>query len=1477
MNKDLDDRLIPNGEYRDAQNISVGKSEEDDIGALETVLGNVLMTATGLISPTLPSDMTVIGYLADEYSDKIYIFSTNYTDSYPNTQPTYTPSNKRCIIYAFSPGATNADVIVDNVFLNFSTTNPIQASLIENLLFFTDNRNAPRKVNVDPESGISGYYTNEDQLSVAKYNPYLPIKMFKKATGVVVASPAPTTTTFVVSKNINILAGMSVMSTSSTGTVKVASYDYVTVVSAIESGSSPNEITTVTLSSPITAPVAGDIFTFLISTMTNKSSDTTWPGDPDYLESKFVRFSYRYRFDDGEYSLMAPFTQIAYIPKQKGYFINGDEDDAYRSTILGWMENNVNNVELLITLPCLFNQLNSDFKISSIDILYKESDGTSIKVLENLNLSSIQPDTVDNIFSYNYQSRKPYKTLPSDQTTRVYDVVPVRALSQETAGNRIIYGNFRNAYTAPGSIEYDVQVGDKGGKSSTSWVEYPNHSLKQNRNYQVGFVLSDKYGRTSPVILSSVRTSQPNLGSTLFSAYNSVSSNIKAWLGDTLQVSVTQAITSTSNEYPDFTEGRPGLYAIPTNVTGFAITSAPTAISDTQYQFTLDNSNTPSNVTVPVQGDYLRGEYIDYVKVGTVTNDGATPPRYTVPTDGRVNSSYSNNTTLGTAADIKFAYNINPIGWYSYKVVLKQTEQEYYNVYLPGILNGYPAIKSGGIAFPQNEDNKTANIVLINDNINKVPRDLNEVSDQQRQFRSSVQLHGRVENNSATTNIQFFPGILTDTAVSIATSDDSNMNYDNLSTSVPNVSNPPGGQDNLYQIDSKPLIARLSTSKTIGSLTNAMRPFLSIYETDPVDSLLDIFWETNTAGLIADLNADVRTGSDEPVAFTADNFQFLESDTAGHALTDPFWPVSSEGVVFNGSYPTEIISAYYTSVRTGNLQIQLGSANSLFDIIQDGTTRSYTIKLKKLATFVNDSDSKDIYSFFIKILVTSNTLATGATPTLTISSVKLENVAPSFTQSTLPTISITVDEGGNPMPGQNTTAVNGSADALQNQTDLHWSIVSGNPTGTNGNPAFQIEPRTANGKTGGFISQTPTNNAPSGSHTLVLKVQDAFDSNNQAGTGSKSSPNKNQIINIGPIQANTTIRSGCQTGPIDMLSPAGSQQALRTKYNAQYGISGIFYVADGTFTSSSPASGYALTDLPTGVVPSTAQTGDASETNTMFKLGSALSKGTLSLSLNANMTWTANLPSSGLEGEVYWEVYHRTNSSSSWASIADLNNTILDNTANGGKGLKMLLETDASAGAGGVGTYYKQFVLAYNQVGEYLVVANDAKNTIAPAQLNSLAVWVNSNDLYYSTCVIENGVDFAPTVNPSNSGVVQSYQYKIGTSADGGNSFFCPSVISSTTYGYSHVPYGKYVTQFYSTSALTSTISFADAGGGVSNYRAFITHGSSPYHGTDSGTTRFFFSSRFVATTAKVYEPNPWSQNFVQACSTFYGYPRSIS
>ena len=40
LNKDLDARLLPNGEYRDANNVQISKSEGPNVGSLENVLGN---------------------------------------------------------------------------------------------------------------------------------------------------------------------------------------------------------------------------------------------------------------------------------------------------------------------------------------------------------------------------------------------------------------------------------------------------------------------------------------------------------------------------------------------------------------------------------------------------------------------------------------------------------------------------------------------------------------------------------------------------------------------------------------------------------------------------------------------------------------------------------------------------------------------------------------------------------------------------------------------------------------------------------------------------------------------------------------------------------------------------------------------------------------------------------------------------------------------------------------------------------------------------------------------------------------------------------------------------------------------------------------------------------------------------------------------------------------------------------------------
>ena len=43
MNKSLDERLVPNGEYRDALNIEIATSEEDDLGSAQTTMGNKMV------------------------------------------------------------------------------------------------------------------------------------------------------------------------------------------------------------------------------------------------------------------------------------------------------------------------------------------------------------------------------------------------------------------------------------------------------------------------------------------------------------------------------------------------------------------------------------------------------------------------------------------------------------------------------------------------------------------------------------------------------------------------------------------------------------------------------------------------------------------------------------------------------------------------------------------------------------------------------------------------------------------------------------------------------------------------------------------------------------------------------------------------------------------------------------------------------------------------------------------------------------------------------------------------------------------------------------------------------------------------------------------------------------------------------------------------------------------------------------------
>ena len=74
------------------------------------------------------------------------------------------------------------------------------------------------------------------------------------------------------------------------------------------------------------------------------------------------------KFDDNEYSLIAPFSQDVFIPQQEGQFLNEDETQAFITTVVEFMQNSVNNAVLNIELPSL-NILN-DYKVKAIDIVF---------------------------------------------------------------------------------------------------------------------------------------------------------------------------------------------------------------------------------------------------------------------------------------------------------------------------------------------------------------------------------------------------------------------------------------------------------------------------------------------------------------------------------------------------------------------------------------------------------------------------------------------------------------------------------------------------------------------------------------------------------------------------------------------------------------------------------------------------------------------------------------------------------------------------------------------------------------------------------------------------------------------------------------------------------------------------------------------------------------------------------------------------
>jgi len=152
MNKSIDERLLPNGQYVDALNVRLGSTEDSEIGSVENSKGNTQLTELQYNGDALSADARCIGAYEDGANETLYWFihDSNFTPS---------PTGKLDLIVSLNVQTNILTYIVKsiddgggvNTTLNFNPQYLITGvNLVdEKLLFFTDDINPPRFVNVD--------------------------------------------------------------------------------------------------------------------------------------------------------------------------------------------------------------------------------------------------------------------------------------------------------------------------------------------------------------------------------------------------------------------------------------------------------------------------------------------------------------------------------------------------------------------------------------------------------------------------------------------------------------------------------------------------------------------------------------------------------------------------------------------------------------------------------------------------------------------------------------------------------------------------------------------------------------------------------------------------------------------------------------------------------------------------------------------------------------------------------------------------------------------------------------------------------------------------------------------------------------------------------------------------------------------------------------------------------------------------------
>ena len=400
MNKDLDERLVPDGEFIDALNVTIDTTSGSNIGAVSNSLGNTLVTNIQQLVEDedvvyVGSNAKTIGSVTYEADNLIYWLVTS---------DTFDAIFEYSEIFQF----TSIVLLCTQGQLNFNKNYPvtginfIPASKGEGpFLYWTDGLNPPRRINI---SRAKSYVTDDSRI-----------------------------------------------------------IDDIDVI----------------IKPPLYSPKIDLSFDPTIQASNN-------------IQDKFIYFSFRFKYKDNQYSSLAPFSSVAFSSDRFSYDYNtGDNKGMY---------SRYNKVDVTFDTGNEF--------VEEIQVLYFDTYKLNVYIVGNYNKADLGIDDNSKYQIPTFSSNKIYTPLESSEVTRLFDNVPLTAKAQEIIGNRLVYGQyvqFRDIVNASGVKivpNYNLELSSVGILLGF----YGSKTFKSDRDYEIGIIYTDEYGRMTTALTSKTNT-----------------------------------------------------------------------------------------------------------------------------------------------------------------------------------------------------------------------------------------------------------------------------------------------------------------------------------------------------------------------------------------------------------------------------------------------------------------------------------------------------------------------------------------------------------------------------------------------------------------------------------------------------------------------------------------------------------------------------------------------------------------------------------------------------------------------------------------------------------------------------------------------------------------------------------------------------------------------------------------------------------